>query len=40
MSTFAQTMRRVIRRSEAGETALEPGVAVPSEAAAIVQATP
>src|SRR4051812_50194760 len=41
MSTFAHTLRRVIRRGDGSlETRLEPGIAVPEEAAAAVDAAP
>jgi serine phosphatase RsbU (regulator of sigma subunit)/anti-sigma regulatory factor (Ser/Thr protein kinase) len=41
MSTFAHTLRRVIRRRDGSiETAPEPGVAVPDDAAALVDAAP
>ena len=41
MSTFAHTLRRVIRRRDGGiETAPEPGLAVPDDAATLVEAAP
>src|SRR6476661_4754216 len=41
MSTFAHTLRRVIRRRDGGiETAPEPRLAVPDDAATLVEAAP